>query len=133
MNPLVLGSILELGKDLISRFFPNKEEAAKAEAELLRMAADGELKTLMAQLEINAKEAQNPSIWVSGWRPFFGWIGGAGFGYAVLVQPLLAWGSTVKGWPVPPILNIDLLWSVITGLLGLGGLRSFDKLKGTSK
>ena len=132
MNPLLLGSVLDLGRDLISRFFPDKTEAAKAEAEFLRMAAEGELKQIIGQLEINAREAQHASIFVAGWRPFFGWLGGAGFAYAVIVQPLLTWLATIKGWPVPPDLNIDLLWVVITGMLGIGGLRTFEKSKGVA-
>ena len=132
MNPLILGSVFELGKDLIGRFFPDKSEAAKVEAEFLRMAAEGELKQVIAQLEINAREAQHQSIFVAGWRPFFGWLGGAGLAYAVIVQPILSWIASIKGWPVPPDLNIDLLWVVITGMLGIGGLRTFEKTKGVN-
>lgn len=133
MNPLVLGPILELGKDLIGRFFPNEEERRKAEAEFLKAAMDGELKQVIAQLEINAREASHPSVFVAGWRPFFGWAGGAGFVYATILQPLLAWLAAVKGWPSPPGLNLDLLWVVVTGMLGIGGLRTFEKAKGVAK
>lgn len=133
MNPLILGSVLELGKDLIGRFFPDKTEAARVEAEFLRMAAEGELKQVIAQLQINAQEAAHPSVFVAGWRPFFGWAGGAGFVYAVMLQPLLTWGAAIKGWPAPPSLNIDLLWVVITGMLGIGGLRTFEKTKNVAR
>jgi hypothetical protein len=129
MNPLVLGSIFEIGKTLLDRFVPDPAQKAQAEMELVRMAGDGELKQIIAQLEINAREATHQSIWVAGWRPFFGWAGGAGFVYATIVQPLLAWVAAVKGWPDPPVLNIDLLWVVITGLLGIGGLRTLEKVK----
>lgn len=133
MNPLIVTPVLEIGRTLIDRFFPNKEEARKAEAEFLTMAAEGELKQVIAQLEINAREAAHPSIWVAGWRPFFGWAGGAGFIYATILQPLLAWWATMNGLPVPPTLNMDLLWVVITGMLGIGGLRTFEKSKGVTK
>lgn len=133
MNPLILGSVFQLGKDLIDRFIPDKSEAARVEAEFLRMAAQGELQQVIAQLEINAKEAQHASIWVAGWRPAFGWAGCAGFVYATIVQPLLAWWAAAKGMPLPPELNMDLLWVVITGMLGIGGLRTFEKSKGVSK
>ena len=133
MNPLLLGPIFEIGRTLLDRFVPDPEKKAQAEYELIRMAADGELKQVIAQLEINAKEAQHPSVWVAGWRPFFGWAGGVGFVYAVIGQPLLAWVSAIKGWPVPPELNLDLLWVVITGMLGIGGLRTFEKSKGVAK
>lgn len=133
MNPLILGSVFQLGKDLIDRFIPDKSEAARVEAEFLRMAAQGELQQVIAQLEINAKEAAHPSVFVAGWRPAFGWAGCAGFVYAVIVQPMLAWWAATKGLPTPPELNMDLLWVVITGMLGIGGLRTFEKSKGVSK
>lgn len=129
MNPLLLGPLLDFGKDLINRFFPDKEEARKAEAEFLKLAMDGELKQVIAQLQINATEAAHPSIWVAGWRPFFGWVGGAGFGYAVIGQPMLAWLASVKGWPIPPTLDTDLLLTVAGGMLGIGGLRTYEKAK----
>jgi hypothetical protein len=133
MNPLVLGTVLEFGKDIINRFFPDKEKAREVEAEFLKMAMEGELKQVIAQLQINAVEAAHPSTWVAGWRPFYGWAGGVGFLYAVLVQPLLAWASTIKGWPVPPILDVDLLLVVVSGMLGIGGLRTYEKKQGLAK
>ena len=133
MNPLILGGIFEIGKTLIDRFVPDPEKKAAAELEMLKMAADGELKQVIAQLEINAKEAAHPSVFVAGWRPFFGWAGGVGFVYATVLQPMLVWYGSARGWPTPPDINIDLLWVVITGMLGIGGLRTFEKRTGVSK
>lgn len=133
MNPFVLGPVLDIGKTLIERLIPDKGEARKAEAEFLKLAMDGELKQVIAQLEINAREAAHPSVFVAGWRPFFGWSGGFGFVYSVVGQPMLTWVASIKGWPAPPTLNIDLLWVVITGMLGIGGLRTYEKKSGVSK
>jgi len=133
MNPLILGPVLELGKSILDRFVPDPEKKREAEMELLRMAAEGELKQVVAQLEINAREAQHPSIFVAGWRPAFGWCGAAGFLYATIGQPVLAWIGTIKGWPAPPALNLDLMWVVITGMLGIGGLRTLEKAKGVTR
>lgn len=134
MNPLLIGPVLEIGKSLLDRFGPEDKAARRqAEGEFLRMAAEGELKQVIAQLEINAREAAHPSRWTSGWRPYFGWVGGTGFGYAVLLQPLLAWFAAVKGWPVPPVLDTELLMVVVGGLLGIGGLRTFEKTKQVAK
>lgn len=133
MNPMILGGIFELGKTLIDRFVPDPEKKAAAELEMLKMAADGELKQVIAQLEINAKEAAHPSVFVAGWRPFFGWAGGVGFVYATVLQPMLVWYGSARGWPAPPDINIDLLWVVITGMLGIGGLRTFEKRTGLTK
>lgn len=132
MNPLLLAPLLDFGKGMLDRFFPNEEERRKAEADFLKYAMDGELKQVIAQLEINAREAQHPSVLVAGWRPAFGWAGCAGFAYAVMLQPLIAWLARVKGWPEPPELNLDLLWVVVTGMLGIGGLRTFEKSKGVA-
>jgi hypothetical protein len=130
MNPLMIGSVLEIGKSLLDRFGPeDKAKRRVMEAEFLRMAAEGELKQVIAQLEINAREAQHPSVFVAGWRPGFGWAGVVGFAYAVMLQPMLAWASAIHGWPEPPALNLDLLWVVVTGMLGIGGLRTFEKTK----
>lgn len=134
MNPLLIGPVLDIGKTLLDRFGPEDKNARmQADAEFVRMASEGELKQIIAQLEINAKEATHPSVFVAGWRPGFGWSCVAGFTYAVLLQPMLAWLSAVKGWPIPPVLNTELLWVVTTGLLGIGGMRSFDKVKGVTK
>lgn len=133
MNPLLLGPIFEIGKTLLDRFIPDPEKKAAAEMEMFKMAADGELKQVIAQLEINAHEAQHTSVFVAGWRPFFGWCGGVGFLYAVMLQPMLTWYGANKGWQAPPELNLDLLWVVVTGMLGIGGLRTFEKAKGVTK
>lgn len=133
MNPLLLGPLFELGKGIIDRLFPDPAKKAEAELELLKMTQDGDLKLILGQLDINAREAQHASIFVAGWRPFFGWASGAGFVYATIGQPLLAWVGTIKGWPAPPDINVDLLWVVVTGLLGLGTMRSVEKAKGLTK
>lgn len=129
MNPLLLGPLFDLGGKIIERLFPDPAAKAAAELELLKIAQAGDLQTVLAQLEINAKEAAHPSIFVAGWRPGFGWAGVAGFAYATIFQPMLAWAAAIKGWPEPPALNLDLLWVVVTGMLGISGLRSIEKIK----
>lgn len=133
MNPLLLGPILEVGKTLLDRFVPDPQKKAEAEMEFVRMAAEGELKQVIAQLEINAREAAHPSIWVAGWRPYFGWVGGTAFAYVGIIKPLLTWVATIKGWPAPPDIDTEFLWVVVSGLLGIGGLRTFEKSKGVTK
>ena len=132
MNPMILGSIFEIGKALLDRFVPDPEKKREAEQEMFKAAMDGELKQLMGQLEINAREAQNPSLFVAGWRPFFGWSAGVGFVYATIAQPVLVWMSAKNGWPTPPEINVDLLWVVATGMLGIGGMRTFEKRAGVA-
>jgi hypothetical protein len=132
MNHILIAPLLDLGRSIIGRLFPDPAEKAKAELELLKMTQDGDLKTVLAQLEINAREAQHPSLFVAGWRPGAGWAGVAGLVYASILHPLLAWMANIKGWPLPPQLDTDLLWVVLTGMLGIGGLRSIEKVKGVA-
>ena len=133
MNPLILGPLFEMGKTLLDRFVPDPEAKRQAEAEFLRMAAEGELKQVIAQLEINAREAQHASVWVAGWRPYFGWVGGTAFAYVGIIKPLLTWYATIRGWPTPPEIDLEFLWVVVSGLLGIGGLRTFEKTKGVTR
>jgi len=132
MNPLFLGPVLEVGKTLLDRFVPDPEKRREAEAAFLKQAMEGELKQVIAQLEINAKEALHPSVWVAGWRPFVGWVGGLGLMYATLAQPVLTWVGAIHGWPAPPTVETDLLWVVLSGMLGIGGLRTYEKAKGVA-
>jgi len=133
MNPLFLGPVLEIGKTLLDRFIPDPEKKREAEAEFLKQAMDGELKQVIAQLEINAREAAHPSTWVAGWRPYFGWVGGTAFAYVGIIKPLLTWWATIKGWPIPPDIDTEFLWVVVSGMLGIGGLRTYEKAKGVTK
>jgi hypothetical protein len=133
VSPLLIGPIFEFGKAILDRFVEDPAKKRDAEMEMFRMAAEGELKQVLAQLEINAREAQHASIFVAGWRPFFGWAGATGFLYSTVVQPILFWYGKTRGWPDPPDINMDLLWVVITGMLGIGGLRTFEKSKGVAK
>jgi hypothetical protein len=131
MNPLLLGPLFEIGKTLIDRMLPDPEQKAEAERELIRLSTEAEFRQAIAQLEINAKEAQHASIFVAGWRPGAGWAGVAGFAYATIAQPVLAWLAAVKGWPEPPAVDAELLLYVLGGLLGLAGLRTVETNRGT--
>lgn len=133
MNPLLLAPLLEVGKSLIDRLIPDTDARRQAEADFLRMAMEGELKQTIAQLEINAREAAHPSVFVAGWRPFFGWVGGSAFAYVGLLQPLLTWVAQVNDLPCPPDIDTEFLWVVVSGLLGIGGLRTFEKRAGVTR
>lgn len=132
MNPLLLGPLFDLGGKIIERMFPDPSAKAAAELELLKIAQAGDLQTVLAQLEINAKEAQHPSIFVAGWRPFVGWCCGIGLAYATIGHNVLSWLATAKGWPIPPAVDSDVLIYTLGGLLGIAGLRSVEKVKGVA-
>jgi hypothetical protein len=132
MNPLLLGPLFELGKGIIDRMFPDPAKKAEAELELMKLAQSGDLQVILAQLAINAKEAENPNVFVAGWRPFIGWICGGGLLYATVIHNLIEWMSVIRNWPLPPAVDTDTLIYVLGALLGVGGMRTIEKIKGVA-
>lgn len=86
------------------------------------------------QIQVNAVEAANTNVFVSGWRPFIGWVCGLAFAYKFVIQPFLIFAFVASGSDFDvkalPILDWAEMSTVLLGLLGLGGLRSFEKIKG---
>ncbi len=76
--------------------------------------------------ELNKAEAQHRSIFVAGWRPMIGWVGALILLFNYIIAPILVW---VMPETTPPTLDLDALWPVITGMLGIAGMRSYDKAK----
>ena len=133
MNPLLVAPIFELGKGLLERWFPDPEKKAQAEREFMLMMQEQDFRKVLAQLEVNAKEAASPHLFVAGWRPAVGWCCAAGFLWATIGQPVSGWVAAANGWPAPPSIDTDILLYVLGGMLGLGGLRSIEKVKGAAK
>lgn len=141
MNPILLPGLFELGKGLIDKLLPDPEAKAKAQLELLAMQQNGQLKELaaaldrdIAQADINKIEASSPSLFVSGWRPGIGWVCVAALAYQFLLRPLLPWVLSINGHSVPEMPSLDNnLWELVFLLLGFGGLRSYEKQKGTAR
>ena len=100
------------------------------QAELLKAA----VAESQGQAEINKVEAAHSSIFVSGWRPFIGWVGGISMAYKFLVHPFLSWFLLLVGVSTPlPAPDTDAMMALVTAMLGVAAARSFDKWKGTSK
>lgn len=128
-----------LGGKLIDRLFPDPEQRAKAQLELLRLtheqqnreAAD-QLARDLAQARINEADANSGDAYRGGWRPGAGWVCVAGLGYEALMRPLLPWCVRALGGEVPdmPSIDTETLMGLLMGLLGLGGLRTFERVKG---
>lgn len=137
--------LLGIGGKLIDRLWPDPVERDKQKVRMLELAQAGEFKELEAELEllkgqiqINAIEAQSNSFWKSGWRPFVGWVCGTGFATQFVFGPLLTWISAMAGYTVEfPQLDMGTLMTCLFGLLGLGGMRTYEKTfgagNGTSK
>lgn len=130
----LLPSLLPVVGDVLDRFFPNKEERAKAEREIEAKLTAHLASIDLAQLEVNKQEASHRSLLVAGWRPFVGWTCGLALFYTYLVQPMAAFVLAQTGHLIqlPPV-DLSAMMPVLLGMLGLGGLRSFEKYKGVSK
>lgn len=120
---------LDIGGKLIDRLWPDPTKAAEAKLELIKLQQSGELSTILGQLEVNKAEAANPSVFVSGWRPFVGWVCGTGLAMQFIVSPMLTWAAQLIGrtLTLPPLDTATLL-TMLGGLLGLGGLRTYEKI-----
>jgi len=118
---------LDIGGKLIDRLWPDPTKAAEAKLELLKMQQSGDLALITGQLEINKAEAANPNWFVAGWRPYIGWICGTGLAYQFLVYPILVAFE-------PKIVQLDMgtLITLLTGMLGLGAMRTYEKFNGVA-
>lgn len=116
---------------ILDRVIPDEAARAKAQEEmqaaLIKAAIDGDL----AQIEVNKAEAAHASVFVAGWRPAIGWLCCAALAWAYVGAPVARWAVAVWAPDVTlPDLDLSELWPLIMGMLGLGGLRSFEKVKG---
>ena len=128
-----ISAALDLGNTLITRIFPDPAQAANAKLELLKLQQSGDLATMTAQTDINKEEAKSSSLFVSGWRPAIGWVCALALAYQYLVRPLGGTLAGVFGLTIPPLPGLDdNLWQLMMGMLGMGGLRTFEKLQGVA-
>ena len=131
MDPIT--ALLNIGNTLINKLFPDPAQAAQAQLALLKMQQDGDLAVMVAQTDINKVEAASTSMFVAGWRPFVGWVGGAGLAYAAIIEPILRLIATLNGYTGAfPAIDTTITMQILFGLLGLGAMRSFDKVKGVA-
>jgi hypothetical protein len=147
MNFDPLSAIFDVGKTVIEKIWPDPAEQARELRKLEKLRQDGDLAKLQAhvqlmtgQMQVNAKEAEHKSIFVAGWRPFIGWVGGFSLGYQFIFYPLLLWVWSIvsifveipQGVGPPPVLDGNELYSIVLGMLGIGAMRSYDKKNGTA-
>lgn len=133
-------SVFELGKAAIERIWPDPIKRSEEMRKLEEMRQTGDIAILNAhvqlmvkQIEVNMAEAQHKSVFVAGWRPAVGWVCVAILAYNYIGVNLLEWASSVFDWTtsIPPRQSMSELWPVLLGMLGIGGMRSFDKMRGT--
>lgn len=125
----ILGSIVDLGKTLIERVIPDPKQKAEALQKLAEMEQSGDLAVIAGQVEINKIEAASPDKFTSRWRPFIGWVCGSALAIQLVVAPLAVQIANIFGHPVQVVvLDISLLTTTLIGMLGLGGMRTVEKL-----
>lgn len=135
MSVLGMGTVLNGIANAADELFTSDEERLKLALEEKRLQFDA----VRSQLEVNREEAKHKSLFVAGWRPAIGWVGAMALAYQFLAYPLLVWlwtilqatGQIPAEYLPPPTLPADALWVVLSGMLGVAGMRSYDKLKST--
>lgn len=137
MNILGIGSVIDsVGKVADDLITTEKERIQLGlEGRKIDQAVD------LAQIGVNNTEAASASLFVAGWRPALGWCGAVAMGYQFVLYPLLTWawalaqanGHLPAGMQPPPMLDTDALWVILSGILGLSGMRSFEKSKGVTR
>ena len=128
-----ISAALDLGTTLINKIFPDPAQASQAKLELLKLQQNGELAIMTAQTDINKTEAASSSVFVSGWRPAIGWVCALALAYQYLARPLFMGIMPMFHIVVPPLPGLDdNLWQLMMGMLGMGGLRTFEKVQGVA-
>ena len=131
MDPL--SALAGLADTLINKIWPDPAARASAEAQLIKAQMDAALASVQQQIDINKIEAASPNVFVSGWRPSIGWACGAAFALHFVILPVLNWIVGLFGHaPIVIPFDMDTLSTVLMGMLGLGGLRTFEKMRGVA-
>ena len=126
----LIPALLPIVGDVLDRFFPNKEEKEKATREIEAKLTEHLASIDLAQLEVNKAEAGHKSMFIAGWRPFVGWTCGLALFYTYLIQPIALFIMGQTGTLVHlPEIDLGTMMPVLLGMLGLGGLRSWEKWK----
>jgi len=132
------GALVSMLPGILDKIIPDPAAAADAKLKALELAQRGELATLdadlrlmLAQADINKAEAST-DLFRGGWRPACGWVCAAGLAYTFLLRPVLPWLASLAGADVQamPEIDTDTLMVLLTGMLGLGGLRTVERIRG---
>ena len=111
--------------NVVDQFVETEDEKRAWEVLKAKMAQEPQL----AQIELNKVEAAHRTMFVAGWRPAVGWICATGLAFVFLINPIIQWTTGQAG----PDLPTDIVFELMLGLLGLGGLRTYEKLSGRTK
>tara|TARA_R110000787_G_scaffold232403_1_gene339565 strand:+ start:362 stop:763 length:402 start_codon:yes stop_codon:yes gene_type:complete len=131
----ILGALIGPATEIIGRFVQDKDKAAQLAHDISTMADKHAQQAMLAQIEVNKAEAASGSVFKGGWRPFIGWVCGVAFAYHFVIQPFIVFVVAAAGITIPDLPSFDMgsLMTVMMGMLGLGGLRSYEKKQGLTK
>jgi len=134
MISALITTLLPVLGEVVSRLVPDAAGQQKALQEIEAALIKAETEGRLAQIEVNKVEAGHRSIFVAGWRPFTGWCCAAALAYHFIVAPVAVFVMATAGVEQTlPAFDMDALLTVLLGMLGLGGMRSFEKFKGVAK
>ena len=131
----ILSALIGPATELAGKFIQDKDQAAQLAHDLTTMADKHAQEAMLAQIEVNKAEAASGSVFKGGWRPFIGWVCGVAFAYHFVLQPFIVFVVAAAGIAIPKLPTFDMgsLMTVMMGMLGLGGLRSYEKKQGLTK
>jgi len=130
----LISAILPIAETVLDRVIPDKNAKAKALMEMEKALVDAHNKGMLAQIDVNKVEAAHRSIFVAGWRPCIGWVGAISIAWHFILQPITIFVLGVFDLPYDlPAFDMDAMLTIIMGMLGIGGMRSFEKFKGLTK
>ena len=131
----LLNSLIGPATQILDKFVEDKDQKAKLAHELATMADKLAHEQNLAQMAINKEEAASGSLFKGGWHPCVGWICAIAFAYHFIVKDLIIFGASFAGADLPelPEFEMGTLLTVLGGMLGIGGLRSYEKTKGLTK
>ena len=131
----LLNSLIGPVTGILDKVIEDKDQKAKLAHELATMADKLSHEQQLAQIEVNKAEAASGSLFKGGWRPFIGWVCGIAFCYHFVVQPIIIFVVALIGVKIPDLPEFDMstLLTVLGGMLGIGGLRTYEKQKGLTK
>ena len=131
----LLNSLIGPATQILDKFVEDKDQKAKLAHELATMADRLAHEQNLAQIQVNREEASSGSLFKGGWRPFVGWVCGVAFCYHFILQPVIIFIVALTGADIPDLPKFDMgtLLTVLGGMLGIGGLRTYEKQKGLTK
>jgi len=137
---MALMAFLPLIGSVIDKVFPDPKAQAEAKLKMMELEQEGEFKAIdnqlqrdLEQIALNKIEAGSDDKFKSRWRPAVGWVCAFGLAYATIIFPLLTWAALLYGIPTPPNLETGILLTALGGILGIGGMRSYEKRAGLTK